>query len=311
MDGFPDTWAEFHRLCRREDACRQFLIRCRWPRGFTCKSCASPRYWINRRLVLVCAHCRRQHSLTAGTILHKTRKPLSVWFQAMWWMVTQKTGGSAKGLQRLMGFGSYQTAWAWLHKLRRAMVRAGREKLSGCVEVDEAWVGGAPKARAKGAKSGKAEVAVAVEFEGQAMGRARIQVIPDSTTRSLMHFVHENIEQGSHIFTDGWSGYAQLEDRGYRHARRTVGYPPTRASHLLPRVHRVISLAKRWLLGTHQGRCTRKHMQAYMEEFVFRFNRRKSKHVGNLFKRMLEQVGQSAPTSYRELIKKTQTAYPN
>jgi transposase-like protein len=191
------------------------------------------------------------------------------------------------------------------------MVRAGREKLSGCVEVDEAWVGGAEKAGAKRVKTTKADVVVAVEFEGQVMGRARIQVIPDSTTRSLMHFVHENIEPGSHIFTDGWSGYAQLVDRGYRHTGHTDGYPPTRASHLLPRVHRVISLAKRWLLGTHQGRCTRKHMQAYMDEFVFRFNRRKSRHVGNLFKRMLEQVGQSAPTSYQELIEKPHTAIPH
>ncbi len=304
MDGFPETLAEFHRLFRREDACRQFLLRCRWPQGFICNSCTSQRYWINRRQVLVCAGCRKQHSLTAGTILHKTRKPLSLWFQAMWWVVTQKTGGSAKGLQRLMGFGSYQTAWAWLHNVRRAMVRAGREKLSGWVEVDEAWVGGAEKKGAKGAKTTKVEVAVAVEFNGPVMGRARIHVIPDSTTRSLMGFVQENIEPGSHIVTDGWSGYVQLENKGYRHTAHTVAYPPTRASHLLPRVHRVISLAKRWLLGTHHGRCTRRHMQAYMDELVFRFNRRKSRHVGNLFKRMLEQVGQSVPTSYRQLIKK-------
>ena len=282
MEAFPRTQAEFQRVFRRESACRRFLLGCRWPGGFQCSSCEGRRHWINNRLVLVCAGCRREHSLTAGTVLHKSRKPLTLWFQAMWWVVTQKTGGSAKGLQRLMGFGSYQTAWAWLHKLRRAMVRAERGS-------------------ATNRKTNKAEVVVAVEVQGAGMGRVRIQVVPDSTTRSLMNFVEENIEPGSRIVTDGWPGYAQLEARGYHHSSYTLYGVAARAAKALPRVHRVISLVKRWLLGTHQGRCTRRHMQAYMDEFVFRFNRRKSRHVGNLFKRMLEQVGQSAPVTFRQL----------
>jgi transposase-like protein len=301
MEAFPKTQAEFQRVFRRESACRRFLLGCRWPGGFQCSSCECRRHWINNRLVLVCAGCRREYSLTAGTVLHKSRKPLTLWFQAMWWVVTQKTGGSAKGLQRLMGFGSYQTAWAWLHKLRRAMVRSGREKLSGTVEVDEAWVGGSEKGPVTNRKTSKAEVVVAVEVQGAGIGRARIQVVPDSTTRSLMNFVQENIEPGSRIVTDGWSGYAQLEARGYRHSSYTLYGVAARAAKALPRVHRVISLAKRWLLGTHQGRCTRRHMQAYMDEFVFRFNRRKSRHVGNLFRRILEQVGHSTPVTFRQL----------
>jgi transposase-like protein len=228
----------------------------------------------------------------------------------MWWVVTQKTGGSAKGLQRLMGLGSYQTAWTWLHKLRRAMVRAGREKLSGSVEVDEAWVGGSEKGATGRQTRTKSQIVVGVEFEGTRIGRVRTQVIPDGSKRTLSGFIIDNIEKGSRIVTDGWQGYATLEDLGYRHTAHTIGTDASQASKLLPRVHRVIALIKRWLLGTHQGRCSRKYMQAYMDEFAFRFNRRKSRHVGNLFRRMLQQVGQSKPLTYRQLSRTSKTVKP-
>jgi transposase-like protein len=301
IEDFPQTLQEFDDRFSIEAACRDYLARLRWPNGFKCPGCGHPRGWSIARNDIECAKCGRQTSLTAGTIFEGTRKPMRQWFKAMWWITTQKTGGSAAGLQRILGLRSYQTAWTWLHKLRRAMVRAGRERLSGVVEVDDAFVGGVEEDVVGRGSLEKARIVVAVEVEGKRLGRIRIRHIPDFSGESLIPFVEENVESGSTVRTDGWKGYAGLKGKGYRHLVRVVE-DPKRASKLFPSVHRVIALLKRWLLGTHQGRVQVKHLQRYLDEFVFRFNRRKSRHVGKIFFRLAQQGAGATPVSYRELV---------
>jgi transposase-like protein len=300
---FPKTLMEFDERFGTEVACREYLMRLRWPGGFRCPKCGHDRGWTNRRHDIQCAQCGRQTSLTAGTIFAGTRKPLRVWFKAMWWVSTQKTGGSAKGLMRLLGLKSYQTAWTWLQKLRRAMVRPGRDKLVGTVEADDTFIGAVEAGVAGRSSQTKARIAVAVEVHGEQIGRVRLWHVPDFSADSLVTFVEASVEPGSRVRTDGWQGYVPLEDRGYRHTATVIGKDPARASRLLPAVHRVISLLKRWLLGTHHGRVEAKHLQAYLDEFAFRFNRRKSRHVGMLFFRLAQQGAQTAPLSYRALTK--------
>lgn len=301
-EDFPETMVAFEERFGTEDACRTYLTAIRWPEGFRCPACGHPAGWTNRRHDIQCARCDRQTSLTAGTILEGTRKPLRLWFLAIWWVSTQKTGGSAKGLQRLLGLKSYQTAWAWLHKLRCATVRAGRERLGDVVEVDDALLGGVDQGGLGGKSAKKARLAVAVEVTGKKIGRVRLRHVRDLTAESLVPFVEESVEPGSEVVTDGWRSYADLRSKGYLHRVRVVGKDHSRASRLLPSVHRVIALLKRWLIGTHHGRVEHTHLQAYLDEFTFRFNRRKSKHVGKIFFRLLQQSAQTRPAPYRALV---------
>jgi len=305
--GFPRTLPEFEARFGTERACRRFLADLRWPEGFQCPECDHPGFWVNRRGLYVCSRCQVQTSVTAGTMLHGTRKPLRLWFLAMWWVCTQKTGGSAKGLQRLLGLGSYQTAWTWLQKLRRAMVRIDREPLEGPVEIDNGFLGG-KKRIGPNPYLFKTRVVVAVEIPGGArktVGRVRFRVIPDFSTGTLTRFVEEIVAPGATVITDGWSGYALLRSRGFDHQARVVGHP-SRSSQLLPHVNRMLALVKRWILGTHHGRIDPKHLPHYLEEFSFRFNRRKSRHVGWLFLRLLQQGTQTYPTTYKEITLHTQ-----
>ena len=300
---FPKTLAEFDERFSTEEACREFLFRVRWPKGFRCPRCDATKGWGIRGGLVQCSACSKQVSVTSGTILHKTRKPLRMWFQAMWWVCTQKTGGSAKGLQRLLGLGSYETAWTWLHKLRQAMIRATREPLEGPVEVDDAFIGG-EEAGVRGRQSfKKAALAVAVEIPGRKrpqMGRIRLLHVPDFSAGALLPFVCENVQERSRVITDGWEGYSLLKNAGFRHQVRAGD------AALLPHVHLVISLLKRWLLGTHQGAVRPKQLQYYLEEFTFRYNRRKSHHVGKIFHRMLQGVGDSQPLPYRAIANRPQ-----
>src|SRR5467141_2533912 len=270
MEDYPRTLADFEKRFRSEEACRDYLFRVRWPEGFRCPRCGESRGWRLRSALWQCASCAYQASLTAGTIFQDTRTPLKVWFHALWWMTSQKNGVSALGLQRVLGLGSYQTAWCWLHKLRRAMVRPGRDRLSGIVEVDEAYVG-------------------APEEEGRGIGRIRMRRIADASANRLMPFVEESIAPGSVVHTDGWLGYLPLDSKGYRR-QITVLRGQRNPSELLPRVHRVISLLKRWLLGTHQGAVRLEHLDDYLNEFTFRFNRRRSRSRGKLFFRLVQQA---------------------
>jgi transposase-like protein len=241
--------------------------------------------------------------VTAGTIFQDTRKPLTLWFRAMWSVTSQKNGASAIGLQRVLGLGSYKTAWTWLHKLRRAMVRPGRDRLSGCVEVDETYWGSEEEGVRGRKTESKSLIVIAAQEDGQGIGRIRMRRIPDASAESLMPFIREAIELGSLVHTDGWLGYLPLEGNGYRHRVTFLKGQKESASELLPRVHRVASLLKRWLLGTHQGAVSREHLDYYLDEFTFRFNRRNSRSRGKLFLRLAEQAVAVGPAPYKSMVK--------
>jgi transposase-like protein len=232
-------------------------------------------------------------SVTAGTIFQDSHAPLTIWFRAMWHVTSQKNGMSALGLQRILGLGSYKTAWAMLHKLRRAMVRPGRERLSGSVEADETYLGGLEEGVRGRQTERKALIVVAAEENGKGIGRIRMRHIPDASARSLVGFVEESVESGSVVHTDGWLGYEPLKARGYIHQVSFLRGHEKSPSELLPRVHRVISLLKRWLLGTHQGTIGQDHLDDYLNEFTFRFNRRTSASRGKLFYRLAQQAVQA------------------
>jgi len=305
VDDYPRTWAEFEDRFATEEACWGYLCQLRWPDGFRCPRCGHGQAWRVRTRWFQCAQCGRQTSVTAGTIFQDTRTPLRTWFRAMWWITVQKTGTSAKGLQQVLGFGSYQTAWAWLHKLRRAMVRPGRDRLSGRVEVDETYVGG-PEEGLRGRQTEKkALVVVAAEAVGrrQGIGRIRMHRVPDASANSLQAFINEAIAPGSVVHTDAWLGYARVQKHGYRHRITFLRGQEESPAELLPRVHRVVSLLKRWLLGTHQGAVSREHLDYYLDEFAFRFNRRTSRHRGKLFFRLVQQAVAVEPTPYKAMVK--------
>jgi transposase-like protein len=243
--------------------------------------------------------------VTAGTVFEGTRSPLKLWFQAMWWLTTQKNGASALGLQRVLGLNRYETAWTWLHKLRRAMVRPGRDLLAGRVEVDESYLGGLEEGR-RGGRGPRSEtktlIVVAAQEDGNGIGRIRLCQIPDASAESLHAFVQATVQPGSVVHTDGWPGYSGLDTKGYIHEVTPLRGNRKLASELLPRVHRVVSLLKRWLMGTHQGAVSHKHLDYYLDEFTFRFNRRKSRSRGKLFFRLVQQAVVVEPTSYKGIV---------
>jgi transposase-like protein len=239
----------------------------------------------------------------AGTVLEGTRKPLRTWFQAMWYVTNQKSGVSALGLQRVLGFGSYQTAWTWLHKLRRAMVRPGRDRLSGSVEVDETYVGGVDVGVSGRQTHDKSVVMVAVEMlSPKGFGRVRLRQVPDASGSNLIGFICDVVEPGSEVHTDGLLAYRDLPEHGYRHTFNVITGSGVRAHVSLPAVHRIAALLKRWLLGTHQGSVSAKHLDYYLDEFTFRFNRRASGARGLLFYRLLQQALEVAPVPYRRIV---------
>ncbi len=282
-------------MFRTERRCREYLGRLRWPKGFLCPRCGYGQAWLTSRGLYHCGGCRKDTSLTAGTVFHRSRLSLRTWFRAMWWATNQKSGVSALGLQRALGMGSYETAWSCLHKLRRAMVRPGRERLGGEVEVDESFVGRHEAGGGRRHIGKKALVAIAVEIRGKGMGRIRLQRIPDASERSLSSFVRDAVAPGSVLVTDGWESYAPLAKQGYGHQPRPAHPHREQAVVLLPRVHRVAALLKRWLLGTHQGRVSRDRLDSYLNEFAFRFNRRLSANRGLLFQRLVQQAAVVGP----------------
>ena len=251
MEGFPRNQGEFDAAFGSEEACWAYLVRLRWPAGFRCPGCGHDKAWPVRGRLFQCAACGRQASVTAGTMFQDTRTPLTVWFRAMWAVTSQKTGTSALALQQVLGFGSYQTAWAWLHKLRRAMVRPGRDRLAGRVEVDETFVGGLEDGISGRGAVKKVLIAVAAEDVGRGIGRIRLRRVPNASANSLQGFIDDVVEPGSQVHTDGWVGYDRVEAHGYRHRITFISDHPEPANKLLPRVHLVVSLLKRWLLGTH------------------------------------------------------------
>ena len=285
------------------NACRQYLCRLRWRYGFRCPGCGGEKAWPTTRGELRCTACQRQTSPTSGTIFQGTTKPLRLWFHAMWHITNQKFGASALGLQKVLGFGSYQTAWAWLHKMRRAMIRPNRDRLHGIVEVDETYIGGLEEGARGRHTEKKSIVAIAVEIhEPMGFGRVRLGRVPDVSAESLLPFVRGTVEPGSIVRTDGWKGYNELTECGYIHKKTILSSSPDPAHVVMPGVHRIAALLKRWLLGTHQGAISAWHLDYYLDEYTFRFNRRTSKSRGLLFYRLLEQAVQTNPTPYAKMI---------
>jgi len=301
---YPRTLQEFDKWFYTEQACIDYLFRLRWPQGFTCQVCDAHRGWKIGADLIRCSVCRHNASVTAGTIFQGTRKPLKLWFQAIWYVTSQKFGGNALGLQRVLGLGSYQTAWSWLHKMRRAMVRPGRDKLRGSVEIDETLLGGEDKGGKRGRGAGrKSIVVIAIEVhEPRGFGRVRMQRIPDASGQSLIPFVKNSVLSGSTVLTDCWRGYNGLKKYGYTHNRVKLSESGDPAHVTMPGVHRISALLKRWILGAHQGSASAKHLDYYLDEYSFRFNRRKSKARGLLFYRLLQQAVVAPSVTYKEMV---------
>jgi transposase-like protein len=299
MENYPKNLIEFEQNFNTEEQCRDYLFKLRWQNGFICSRCKCEKYYRISGLLFKCAGCGYQGSVIAGTIFQDTHKPLTLWFRAIWYLTAQKNGVSALNIQKILGLGSYRTAWTWLHKLRRAMVRPDRELLHGVVEVDETYIGATKlgSKRGRGAEN-KVLVAVAVELEGNNVGRVRLKVIPDVSSNSLYGFVKEAVVPKSKIITDGWTGYNNLVSNYFEHEVK-IQNDDTK---LLPHVHTVVSLLRRWLLGTLQGSCSKEHFAYYLDEFAFRFNRRKSKSRGMLFYRLLQNAVQIEPKIYKTII---------
>ena len=299
---FPNTYREFVQHFPNDNVCAAYLEQLRWPNGFCCPICqTSGEPWRQTRGRLVCSACRHQTSVTAGTILEKTRTPLTTWFEAAWHLTTAKNGFSAKTLERTLGT-SYRTAWAMLQRYRISMVRSERERLTGGVEVDETLVGGVTQGGKRGRGSSKSIVAIAIEVkEPKGFGRVRMRHIPDASSENLQPFICYVVDRSVTVRTDGWKGYNSLSNHKYIHERTVLSSSGDPAHVAMPGVHRVASLLKRWILGTHQGSFVPAHLQSYLEEFTFRFNRRNSRSRGLVFRRLMEQAMATEPVIETEV----------
>jgi len=299
MGDYPETLIGFEQRFASENACREYIFKLRWPDGFRCFRCGHEKAWLRSRNLYVCARCGYEISITAGTIFQDTRQSLYVWFRFIWHVVSQKNGISALGLQRVLGLNRYETVWIMLHKLRTAMVRPGRERLSGKVEVDETYVGGKKAGKRGRGAAGKSLVLIAVEDKEDRFGRIRLKRVVNASGGNLIPFVRENVEPGSTVRTDDWNGYTGLISEGYQHivVRESENVGET----LLPLAHRVASLLKRWLLRTHQGAVNSSHLDYYLDEFTFRFNRRTSESRGKLFYRLLQQAVNTGPIKGQDI----------
>jgi hypothetical protein len=299
---YPCLDRDFFKMFPDDTACADYLAKLRWPEGFICPACqgqAEP--WKASRGRLTCRFCRHQTSVTTGTIFDKTRTPLTTWFEAAWQITTPKTGFSAKSLERKLGV-RYRVAWTMLQRFRVAMVNSERTPLSGTIEVDETMVGGVKNGGKRGRGSIKSIVVVAVEVKDpKGFGRIRMRHIPDASGNSLVPFVCDVATPGSTIHTDGWGGYNALSTKGYER-KITVQSSSDDPAHVsMPGVHRVSSLLKRWILGTHQGSVVPEHLQSYLEEFTFRFNRRTSLSRGLVFRRLLERSAFTEPVTEEDV----------
>lgn len=300
MEEYPKTLEEFENQFSTEEACIQYLYALRWPDGFICPRCSSEKAWSTGRGLYKCKSCAYQASVKAGTIFERSRLPLPTWFRAIWWVTSQKNGASAKGLQRILGLGSYKTAWTLLHKLRRAMVRPGRDRLTGIVEVDEIYIGGAKSGKRGRGAEGKALVVIVSQIKDKHIGRIRLQRVKDVSASSLESTIEQTVVPGSIVRTDGWNGYNRLNKLGFIH--EVVRKNEDIGDNLLPHCNRVAALLKRWLMGTHQGAVSHEHLDYYLDEYTFRFNRRTSRYRGKLFFRLIQQAVAIEPVRYSDII---------
>ena len=286
----PKNYQELVQQLSTQDACLDYIASIRWSAGFVCPKCGCQQFWKSNRLQRLCAKCRRQTSVLAGTLFQDTKLPLTVWFQMIWWFVGPKNGASALSLMQNFGIGSYRTSWKLLGKLRACTVLPLRHALSDVVEVDEAFLGGV---------NNKAIIVVAAEKRGKATGRIRVKHIKSREGAEIQQFITETILPGSTIVSDRYKGYAAIVKKGYIHSPQKKPYSWEEVDgddeRLLPRVHRAVSLLKRWYYGTYQGRVDKQKLQSYLDEFVFRFNRRTSGNRGLLFRRMVEAAVKTTP----------------
>lgn len=299
---YPNTYRSFVEMFPDNAACASYLIKLRWPNGFICPACkiaTTPGQGSRGRLT--CPLCRHRAYAQAGTIFDKTRTPLTTWFEAAWHVSTAKNGMSAKTLERTLGT-KYRVAWTMLQRFRVAMVDAERKPLFGNVEVDETFIGGVKQGGKRGRGSAKSIVVIAIEImDPKGFGRVRMRHIPDASGESLMPFVCDAVVPSSVVHTDGWSGYNGLSEHGFTR-KITVQSSSGDPAHVsMPGVHRIASLLKRWILGTHQGSVVPEHLQAYLEEFTFRFNRRTSRSRGLVFRRLLERAVATGPVTENDV----------
>jgi len=302
MSGVPQSFIEYQKRFASEEACAAYLFAARWPDGFRCPACGHAKAWPNRRkrLTYQCARCNRQTSVTSGTVMHGSKLPLTLWFWAAYLVASHSNGLSALQLKSQLGLGSYKTAWLLLAKLRRAMVTPGRSLLEGLVEVDETQIplrskDEPPDGGQGRSHRGKVRLACAAEVKGRALCRIRLNKIEDFSKTSLHAFIAKSVAPGARVKTDGWPGYAGLE--GQAHEPQTIG--PLPAHIVLPWVHRVFSNLKRWALGVYHG-LRKKHLQTYLDEFVFRFNRRKNRPAG--FATLIKNAMQLPGATHKMLI---------
>jgi len=303
-EDYPKNFEEFIERFKTEDDCFDYIAKLRWPNGFVCPKCNSNKAWKTKMNLFRCSNCEHETSVIAGTVFQGTRKPLRLWFHVMWWVVSQKSGASAQSLKDIMGFKRYGTTWTWLHKLRRIMIRPGRDRLKETVEVDETYIGGEEEGNRGRKIVKKALVAVAVEEVDNKLGRVRFRCIPDASAKSLIPFIEDNVEPGSVVKTDGWKGYSSVRQKGYDHVIHKIARSEKEASELLPNVSLVVSLVKRWIFGTHQGNIGSRYLQYYLDEFAFRFNRRLSTHRGKLFYRHMQQAVITEATPLKSIIRR-------
>lgn len=296
---YPESLSKLEEFCNTEEACREYLNRIRWSNGFECFHCGGIKFWKMADGMYRCAACKRRISITSGTIFDRSKISLVLWFRAIWWVLSQKNGASAKNLERVLSLGSYKTAWVILHKMRRAMIRPGRDRLSGTIQVDESYVGGKKSGKRGRGASGKSLVFIAAQLDNKKIGRIRLKVIKDASSESLHKAIEQNILPGSIIQTDAWRGY----NNSNNYKREIIQNSEEIGKNLLPKCHRVASLLKRWIMGTHQGAISHEHLEYYLDEFTFRFNRRTSKKRGQLFRRFLEQAMITKPTIFKNIIK--------
>jgi transposase-like protein len=308
LKDLPGDLPTFLKRFGTDAKCRGYLVRARWPAGFRCTGCGHDQAWSHKkRLIEECTACGKQHSILAGTVFEQTKTGLAKWFLAIYLVTSSKGGISAMELKRQMGFGSYQTAWSWLHKIRKAMVRPERAPLSARVEADETYLGGPrPGPPGRGA-AGKTRVAGAIESgrgqaRGRRLGRLRLAVVADVSAKSLEGFLAGAVARPATVATDGWSGYAGLAAAGWRHEPLNLSATWGDAVLRLPAIHLVFGLAKRWLLGTHHGAVSNKHLPAYLDEFTFRFNRRTANSISHRFARVIQQGVLTPPTTYRDIV---------
>lgn len=295
---FPRTAAEFEEKFNSEEACRRYLVELRWGGKPACRKCGDGRMWELTNGRLECSSCGCQMSVTAGTPLHGTRKPLRMWFRAIWEMSTHKGGISAKDLQRILGFGSYETAWTWLHKLRRGTLDIQREPLVGEVQLDEGYVGGLAEVTGRPKPGGKKALILVAAERG---GRVRVEHAPDLTTSTVQSFVGRSLSDATQVTTDGYRSYCKRSLANRSHEKVIQKRLPAHAPDPLQITHHVISLVKRFWIGTYHGAVSQKHLQVYLDEFEFRYNRRKTVGVGRLAARLLQYLSTANRLTYTQI----------